>query len=83
MDCCQGPLRHDVYRFVVNGCAPGLISGHDLVSIWFTALEVEERHAFGRGRARRGVKPTLKGSLAQAPGEPAETASYKIPKLPA
>ena len=25
----------------------------------------------------------LQGSLAQAPGEPVETASYKIPKLPA
>jgi hypothetical protein len=36
---------------VVNGCAPGIISGHDLVSIWFTGREVEERRAFGRGVA--------------------------------
>jgi hypothetical protein len=29
----------------------GIISGHDLVSIWFTGREVEERRAFGRGGA--------------------------------
>jgi hypothetical protein len=42
-------MRHDVNRFVVNGCAPGIISGHDLVSIWFTGREAEERCASGGG----------------------------------
>jgi hypothetical protein len=45
-DRSQAGLLHDVYCFVVNGCAPGIISGHDLVRIWFTAFETEERRAF-------------------------------------
>jgi hypothetical protein len=49
MDGCQPGLRQDVYRFVVNGCAPAIISGHDLVSIWLTEREADERRAFGRG----------------------------------
>jgi hypothetical protein len=45
-DRSQAGLRHDVYRFVVNGSAPELFPVMSLVRIWFTRRETEERLAF-------------------------------------
>jgi hypothetical protein len=38
-----------VNRVMVNECAPGFISGHYLVRIWFTGRDGAERRAFGGG----------------------------------
>jgi hypothetical protein len=45
-DRSQPGLRHDVYRFVVNGSAPELFLVMSLVRIWCTRCETEERRAF-------------------------------------
>jgi hypothetical protein len=61
MDRCQARLRHDVYRFVVNGCAPELFLVMSLANIWFIRRETEGRRAFGWGGASHDKSLKTKG----------------------